>query len=1003
MFTVEELNAVIQQPEFVADYNWVQYTLVYKQNKQSILFQDSILNRLDYFLEAVMASFPTWTNKSNSSQICKIGAEISEALSFNDSEDAIALKKYRLKASILYESAGLPALSQAAIMNNEYNSLIESFFKRKAGFHKLGGNNKNGSNEFDVKTTNNDLSDAFLEQNADDLLKYEQGSAIKNDHFSWAINLAKNFSFELNSSELNALKSITNNRYELATISNVSETLFEKLKSIDFPSELWPAQVQAIRGGLLNDQFDSFGLASPTGTGKTFLTRLLITDVLQENPDSKMLYIVPSRALVYEVATSLENALSSLDIQVLAVNPQLTNLDGEEEDLYENANIVVLTPEKADLLVRLGQSTLQEITHVIVDEAHHIEAETRGVLLELYLWRLKKMTKDRVRFIFLSAVAPNIHDLTNWVGRNPKSEIVEQRATRMRSGVYKIIKNNTTNLNEGWIYYSDGLKLKVAERVKASSSQRQKLTQAVKAIHQEGPVLIVAKGKKECENLAKDMLKMLQDGNEVSSLTNENLNSDYYKRLDSRLEREMYPSVLMRELVRHKIAYHHAGLPPRVRISLEDAIRNGLIDYVFATTTLAEGVNFPFSSVLVQSLALKEAPQAGIAPRYRPITPRTFWNIAGRAGRPGFDKEGQVVLFEPSLGLEKINYVMDSYLNPNLKDIEPVKSALSNSLSELYDSVESSNFDVKRLENIELDDEIPRNIKGTINLLRVGLVHAQAANLLSEGEDILESTFANSFLKDDVKEFAKQVITSQNQVLKNFFIGRLAPSRKIVAEMGLSIDTLERLKNYVINLEDWQIANFAKLFYGGEVNLNNVGYVIGPVAKHIAELEGNKLGGYLSELIVKWLSGIPFISIKSQLTSDLKNQSLEQLIHVIYSRIQFLLPWGLYAVDSIVEEEAKSRNINYNNELKSLSYLTDAGVPSFDAHRLVGFNFERVDSTRLYRLYKQKGGLRLGVDITSWVMNENEETLITALRGPDNRRLDYDFFEVIKAIKNKMG
>jgi hypothetical protein len=76
---------------------------------------------------------------------------------------------------------------------------------------------------------------------------------------------------------------------------------------------------------------------------------------------------------------------------------------------------------------------------------------------------------------------------------------------------------------------------------------------------------------------------------------------------------------------------------------------------------------------------------------------------------------------------------------------------LSSSIIELFDSVQNDTISISELNNIELAEKLPRNIRGTINLLKVGLVHAKAANLLKVPEDILESTFANSFLSEDVK------------------------------------------------------------------------------------------------------------------------------------------------------------------------------------------------------------------------------------------------------------
>ena len=438
MFTKGELQTVIGSTAFQSDYNWVQESLINRQNRLNVLFSKEILNRLDYFLEAAMSSFPDWSFDEGT-EICKIAAEVAEALSFNDEVSETLQKKYRLKASILYEGAGLPALSQAIINTKDYNTLIQSLFKRSDGFMNLGFEVKD---ELPKAEDGIDaFSDAFLSQSASNLLHYEQGESDKSGEESWAFDLAKFFNFGFNASDVRGFNTILANRFRQATVSNVSSELFETLETIKFPAELWPAQVQAIKGGLLKAEYDSFGLASPTGTGKTFLTRLLITDAIKELPDSKILYLVPSRALVYEVSSSLQSGLEALDIKVLAINPQLVMLDNEEESEYDRASVVVLTPEKADLLVRLGKDTLDAITHVIIDEAHHIEADTRGVLLELYLWRIKKLMKEKTRFIFLSAVAPNISDLTNWIGSNPKSEIVERRATRMRARTYKIIKN----------------------------------------------------------------------------------------------------------------------------------------------------------------------------------------------------------------------------------------------------------------------------------------------------------------------------------------------------------------------------------------------------------------------------------------------------------------------------------------------------------------------------------------------------------------------------------
>ena len=160
-------------------------------------------------------------------------------------------------------------------------------------------------------------------------------------------------------------------------------------------------------------------MASPTGTGKSFLTQVLIANTLLKSPDALVLYLVPSKALVYEVSMRLSESFSKLDFKVTAVTPALVDLTQEEEEAITNSSVLVLTPEKADLLVRISANSFQRTRVAIVDEAHHIESGTRGILLEMYLWRLKSLIPQDARFVFLSAVSPNIEQLTKWMELRP--------------------------------------------------------------------------------------------------------------------------------------------------------------------------------------------------------------------------------------------------------------------------------------------------------------------------------------------------------------------------------------------------------------------------------------------------------------------------------------------------------------------------------------------------------------------------------------------------------
>jgi Helicase conserved C-terminal domain len=84
----------------------------------------------------------------------------------------------------------------------------------------------------------------------------------------------------------------------------------------------------------------------------------------------------------------------------------------------------------------------------------------------------------------------------------------------------------------------------------------------------------------------------------------------------------------------HGIVVHHAQLPRRVRIAIEDAVRDGAARIIVATTTLAQGVNLPIKTVLVRGLYHGHGDM---------VSPLTFWNICGRAGRAMKEDEGQIL------------------------------------------------------------------------------------------------------------------------------------------------------------------------------------------------------------------------------------------------------------------------------------------------------------------------------------------------------------------------
>lgn len=1000
MFSVEELREVMRHPRFLEDYGAVRQVLLNERLHHRLLSAAPSVNDLLRFVECTLASACRWRDDGEEAaagrNVCRIAAELAECLAHSASDPE---EKGRLsfRASILYELAALPALSASMNAGGSVPEFLEQFFARSSKFAKL----QQLTDETAVAESPSDqLADLPLAHDATELWRFQQnvtrGAPAERDlESNQAAEFAKLFSLRLSATDFTGFAEVVRRRVSVSTRSNTDSNLFETLSNLGFPAELLPAQLAALQGGLLSPELLSWGFAAPTGSGKTFISRLLIAQLLSRQPDCAILYIVPSRALVTEVSASLGEFVKGLGKTVLSLSAQLVDLDTDESAEFAEASVIVMTPEKADMLLRLDPKFISDVALVIVDEAHHIEVGTRGVLLEMYLWRLRRMLKPDSRFVFLSAVAPNIQDICRSVSERAGSVVVTDRPTRMRAGVYRRVGKGVAS--KGLIEFSDGTHVEVVSR-RAELNVRRGIAELASFLTVAGPVLTVAKGKAECEKLATAMQEWLSERGKLKPLTEAEVESSIFKELDSSLEREMYTTVPMRRLLKNRIAYHHAGLPPRVRRGVEAAIRAGLVDQVFATTTLAEGVNFPFSSVVVQSLAMKDQPEKGRPARYNTLTPRVFWNIAGRAGRPGFDREGQVVLFEPSLGLDHINAVLGDYLDPSISGISPVRSALATSLTELECAVAEEEVDMEDLGSIKIAESVPRKVRGAINLIRVGLVHRRAAGLKSSPEDLVESTFASQFLTTESLDFARKVVRRQEEAIVREVRQDEFPPLDVIAKLGLSLETLLELKKYVTNMFDDDIAGLSRLFFGGSLNMNRAQHVLISVATRMTELEGRRMQGVYGDLLQSWISGVPFTVIKDDAGYS---KRIEDLISVIYSQIQFLLPWGLYATDTLVELEAAKRQINYDGTVKRLAYLADAGVPSLDALRLVNLDFERVDATRLSERYQRTGGTKVGTDIVGWVSSMPFDQLITTVSGIDQRRVAFAFEEQVSSVRRR--
>ncbi len=396
-------------------------------------------------------------------------------------------------------------------------------------------------------------------------------------------------------------------------------------------TDLYPPQEEAICEGALDGK--NLVLASPTASGKTLIAELCaLKHILKKN--GKVLYLTPLRALASEKFEELKkySSLRKANGRKIRVGISTGEYDSSDNWL-ERYDIIISTNEKADSLLRHRTKWMNEISLIVADEVHLLNDKDRGPTLEVVLARLLQINPNS-QLLALSATIRNAEEAAEWLNAN-------YITTQWRPVV---LKEGVARQNE--ILFKDGGATKIE-----SQSKNPAVNLALHIVRSGGQALIFASTRKNSVSLAK------KASVEVNSLLSKPL-----KRFLQRLSEQVLVagertriSDLLAELVKRGTAFHHAGLGSAHRRLIEKAFRNGKIKVLTATPTLAFGVNLPARMVVVHDYRRYE-PGYG----YYPISVLEYKQMAGRAGRPRYDKVGEAILLAKNE--DEQDYLLENYV-----------------------------------------------------------------------------------------------------------------------------------------------------------------------------------------------------------------------------------------------------------------------------------------------------------------------------------------------------
>ncbi len=351
-------------------------------------------------------------------------------------------------------------------------------------------------------------------------------------------------------------------------------------------------------------------VSAPTGAGKTAIAEYIIMDCLKK--EEKIIYTAPIKALSNQKFRDFHE-----------IFPDKIGILTGDVSINPSAPILIMTTEIFRNKVLEEESNLCNYSWIIFDEVHYLDDYQRGSVWEESLIFLPK----HMRMLALSATIPNINEIASWLQSIHKKPL-------------KIVKETKRPVPLHFFYQTQGRTIDKIHKVKTLSYKGHRYIKPnrpsflIKDLIESNrlPCIYFVFGRRRCEYLANEMKRFnflnQQEKTKIIDLFNKLC--EKFDLIDDKSAQFLLP------FIEKGIAYHHAGMLPTLKELVERLFTSKLIKIIFTTETFALGINMPARTVIFDELRKFYGKSFGT------LKTRDFYQMAGRAGRRGIDKEGFV-------------------------------------------------------------------------------------------------------------------------------------------------------------------------------------------------------------------------------------------------------------------------------------------------------------------------------------------------------------------------
>jgi replicative superfamily II helicase len=674
--------------------------------------------------------------------------------------------------------------------------------------------------------------------------------------------------------------------------------------------ELWPSQQEALRRNLLDPYPRAVIVEMPTSAGKTLLAEFAIVQTKALNPEGIVAYIVPTRALVNQVTATLRADLATLGkrLQIEQAVPVFELDPTEERLLSSRPDVLVTTAEKFDLLVRRNHPATQALSLVVADEVHNLADGERGTRLELLLGTLKRERPD-CRFLLLSPFLPNAGELVSWLGDakqlppisvdwKPSRQVVGSIDISGKGSNRAVVLETLPAAHA--VDMPPGVRLVLGKSVGETKKTIASVSlSTVLALRRKGGVLVLCRGKGTAETRS----RQIADNSTSRPL------SELASAVSAYVEAEVGGRTALADCIAKGVAYHHAGMSHEARWLVESLIKSGDIDVICGTTTLAQGVNFPISSVIVETLKKGD----------KPLGYQDFWNVAGRAGRTLVDTVGMVGFPAPTKE-QKAHYV--DFLQ---KEAQEILSQLS-TIIDHADEIEAN----LGVESILRWPELSSLLQFLAHAMRV----AKSDDLIDDVEDLLRASLIYHQARRAGGDAATRLVHLCRQYLES--IGSRRGVLGLADQTGFSTPSVLKLlgdlspEPAMRNSATWA----PEVLFGDDIS---------PLTGRIRVVSGVpeiRLGGEerapfnpkrVASIIRDWVNGKSLQAISAAYFAKEgkdEDDALTESNNYLFSKVVGLASWALGALETVCLSDADQSEWSRVGHVPAMVYY---GVSSREA------------------------------------------------------------------------